>query len=740
MESTESQATTFTLDKYWQILKRRWIPGLRVFIPVFCLSVLVSFLKKPVYETEGKISFQRTNTISSLTGVGTEIGKLETVAQDQKTNPLNTESEILRSFPLVQQTISKLNLKDNKGVTLRTEAFLKNLSVKDIKGADVLQVSYRDENPKIAAEVVNAVINTYLEHNVSSRRKEAAAARVFLEKQLPTAELIVRKAEAELAEFKDKNKIVSLQEEATKSLELIQDWQRQLGDAQSQIANLSAQSEEIRQQLSQNPQQAVAMASISQSSGVQDILKEIQQLESQIAARRTVLRDRHPEIINLQEKLKTLNEILQRRVQRIVGVNLPQANSNLQAGALQQQLAGELVRLESTRKGLISQVATLSNLQATHKQRLNTIPRLEQQQRQLERKVQASQSTYLVLLQKLQESRLAESQKLGNASLVSEAQVPDKPISSPMVSYLSAGLLAALAALGTMYILEIRDKSIKTVDEAKDLLGFTLLGVIPAFSKSKNYVSSNEEAELSTSRLIVRDIPRSPISEAYRMLRANLKFMSADKELKVIVITSSIPGEGKSTVATNLALAMAQMERRVLLVDGDLHRPVQHQIWNLTNSQGLSNLIVGQAETRTVAKKVMDNLDVLTAGVIPPSPASLLDSKRMAALIKNFAINYDFVIIDTPSLNVAADAATLGQMADGVLFIVRPGVVDSVHATAACEILEKSGQNVLGQVVNAVITQNESHSYYYFTDESKSQEHPVATTRKREPVGFDDWR
>ncbi|OUL27229.1 polysaccharide biosynthesis tyrosine autokinase [Nostoc sp. 106C] len=729
----ESHTAYLTFDKYWQILKRRWIRSLGVFIPVFLLSLLASSLKKPSYEAEGKLLFQRTNTISSLTGVGAEIGKLEAVAQDQKTNPLNTEAEIIRSVPLVQETITRLVLKNDKGMVLKSKEFLEQLTVKEIKGTDILQVSYRDRYPEKSAKVVNTVMNAYLEHNVSSRRKEAAAARQFLQKELPNAELIVRKAEAELAKFKDKNRVVSLQEEATKAVEVITDLQKQLGESQSQIANVNAQAEDIRKQLRMNSQQAVATTSLSQSSGVQDILKEIQQVESQLAARRTILQNSHPEIINLETRLDSLKRILQQRIKQVVGTTQPQVNGNLQIGALQQQLTTELIRLESTRLGLIGQVAALSNLQAAYKQRLNTLPRLEQQQRQLERKVQASQSTYLLMLQKLQESQIAENQNVGNASLISEAQVPDQPISSPMVSYLSAGLLAILAAVATMYILEVRDKSIKTVDEAKDLLGLTLLGVIPSFGKSKKYTRGNEELELYSSRLIVRDTPRSPISEAYRMLRANLKFMSADKELKVIVITSSVPGEGKSTVAANLALAMAQMERKVLLVDADLHRPVQHKIWDLTNTQGLSNVIVGQAEIKTAINKVMDsmdNLDVLTAGVVPPSPASLLDSKRMASLMQSFAVNYDFVIIDAPSLNVAADAATLGQMADGVLFVVRPGVVDSVHAAIACDILEKSGQNVLGQVVNAVIPQNESHSYYYFTKESDFQEYSVATTRK----------
>ncbi|QLE40900.1 polysaccharide biosynthesis tyrosine autokinase [Nostoc sp. C052] len=699
----ESETSSLTFDKYWQILKRRWRPSLAVFIPTFLFFVLISSLKKPAYEAEGKLLFQRTNTISSLTGVGEGIGKLETVTQDQKTNPLNTEAEIIKSEPLVQKTIDRLVLTNDQREALKPKEFLKKLTVKDIKGSDILSVSYKDRDPKKSANVVNTVMNIYLEYNVSSRRKEAAAARKFLQKELPNAELIVRKAEGELAKFQDKNKVVSLQEETTKSLDLITDLQRQSSQVQSQIANVNAQSQDIRKQLNMDSKQALAQTSLSQSSGLQDILKEVQQLESQLATRRTILRESHPEIITLKNKLEALKKIIQQRTTDVLGANKAQFNGNFQIGALEQQLTANLIGLESTRMGLVSQAATLSKLQAVYKERLKTLPRLEQQQRQLERKVQASQSTYSLLLQKLQESQIAENQNVGNASLIAEAQIPDQPISSNMLSYLSSGLLAVIAALATIYILEVRDKSIKTVDEAKELIGLTLLGVIPAFSKPQKSDFKDKKRDLSTSKSVVKDTSHSPISEAYRMLRTNLKFKRGDKELKVIVVTSSVPREGKSTVAANLAIVMAQMEHQVLLIDGDFHHPVQHQIWELTNNQGLSNLILEETQISTVVKMVMNNLYVLTTGAVPPSPASLLDSKRMASLIQSFANNYDFVIIDAPSLNIAADAATLGQMTDGVLLVVRPGVVDSAQAAVACEILEKSGQNVLGQVVNAVV-------------------------------------
>jgi capsular exopolysaccharide synthesis family protein len=215
----------------------------------------------------------------------------------------------------------------------------------------------------------------------------------------------------------------------------------------------------------------------------------------------------------------------------------------------------------------------------------------------------------------------------------------------------------------------------------------------------------------------VRDAPRSIVSGSYRMLQANLKFLSLDEKLKSIVITSSVPREGKSTVAANLAATMAALGRRTLLIDADLHHPSQHHIWHLTNVGGLSNMVVEQTRGRDAIVPVLENLDVLTCGVIPPNPLALLDSKRMASLIETFEQQYDFVIVDAPPLIVAAEALTLGKIVDGLLLVARPGVVDHANATTAKELLEQSSQNVLGMVINGAVLENEVYESYYDHDE-----------------------
>ncbi|HEY9813256.1 MAG TPA: CpsD/CapB family tyrosine-protein kinase, partial [Candidatus Sericytochromatia bacterium] len=176
---------------------------------------------------------------------------------------------------------------------------------------------------------------------------------------------------------------------------------------------------------------------------------------------------------------------------------------------------------------------------------------------------------------------------------------------------------------------------------------------------------------------------------------------------------SSVPKEGKSTVSANLAMAIAQLGRQVLLIDADLHHPQQHHVWALTNEVGLSEVIVSQAELKKAVIRVMPNLDVLPSGVIPPNSLALLDSKRMNSLIKDFSKTYDFIIVDTPPLLLVADALTLGKISDGILLVSRPGVIDKVSASAAKELLGQSNQNVLGLVVNGVRLENEPDSYFH---------------------------
>lgn len=726
MDSREALDIDF--GHIWLILKRRWLPAGAVFGSAVALSFLMAILQKPVYKAEGKLLFKIDHT-TSLTGVGKELSEVKPPLTD-KSNLLQTESEVIRSVPLVRETARSLNLKDERGAPIDAEQIVKTrLTVKSLPGADVLLISYQGRAPEETAAVVNKLMSLYIENNIQVNRTQVAAAREFISQQLPKAEAIVRQAERALREFKEKNRVVALEEEAKSAVEVIAGLENQITRTQAQLADTTARSAELRNKVGQDSQEALAVSSLNQSAGVREVLQELQKVEAQLAVDMTRFQEAHPAIAELKDKRAALKAVLQERVAESLGSRKPVSEGDLQIGETKENLAEDLVKSEVERGGLAGQVERLSQTLASYKERVNILPKLEQDQRQLQRKLDAAQSTYEMLLKKLEEVRLAETQNIGNARILEPASVPEKPLLGKKAILLALGsLLGVLLSTATVVILEIRDTSIKSLKEVKDVFGYTLLVTIPSFGKKA--LTRGKEKEWPVPNIPVIDTPQSPISEAYRMLQANLKFLSSDKPLKVIVVTSSVAKEGKSTVSANLAAAVAQLGRRVLLVDADMRHPLQHHIWELINAVGLSNAIVGQADFKTAATEVMPNLDVLTAGVVPPNPLALLDSKRMASLIEYFSENYDFVIVDAPPLVLAADALTLGKMADGVLLVVRPEVVDYNSAAAAKEYLQRSGQNVLGLVANALIVENESDSYFYYGTEYAAQKVSAAPVGK----------
>jgi capsular exopolysaccharide synthesis family protein len=716
MEST-GYSEQLDFQKYWLVLRRRWFPATAVFGSVVGLAALAALLQKPVYEAEGKLLFKPDRS-SSLTGLKNDIGEIVRIGE--KSDPLSTEAEILRSIPILQKTVNALDLRDTQGEPLdpRTILKLKKLKVNPITGTDVLLISYKDTDPKRAAAVVNKIVEIYVQDNILNNQAKATAARTFINNQLPTVEANVRQADAALRKFKEENRVVALQEEARTAVEIVSDLDKQIAQAQARLAEATAQSEAFRNQLGLNREEAVAVTSLSQSPGVQEVLTELQKVQTQLAAERRRFLDTAPMVATLNRKEAELNALLQERVDQSLGSQQNVPVKNLQIGKLKQDLTANFVQSEVQRSGLASQLNDLYKTRATYKNRSNTLPQLEQNQRELERRIQASQTTYETLLNKLQEAQVAENQTVGNARIISTAQVPNKKAGPNKKKYLAAGgLVGILLGIVTAFWLDLTDKSVKTLKEARELFGSTLLGIIPVFGKSGKARPPAGDFERIVPRIVARDMPRSVIAQAYQMLQANLKFLSSDKQLKAIVVTSSVFKEGKSEVSANLAAAMAQVGRRVLLLDADMRHPSQHHLWELTNSVGLSNILVGEAEFNKAVQQVLPGLDVLTSGVIPPNPVALLDSKRMASLMDSFSKNYDFVIVDTPPLAGIADAAILGKMADGILLVVRPGVVDSASAKAAKEFLARSGQNVLGLVANGVIIKNEPDSYFYYTKE-----------------------
>ncbi|MBW4633628.1 MAG: polysaccharide biosynthesis tyrosine autokinase [Iphinoe sp. HA4291-MV1] len=717
-------------QKYLLVLQRRWVPAVGIFGVVVTLASLSALSLKPTYKAQGSLLI-KTNRTSSLTGLGEAIGRLETLTVNS--NPSDTQAKIVVSVPIIQETITELELKDDKGKLFTIEELTKKLQIKSANGTEVLEVSYTDDNPELAAKILNKVMQAYIRNNIEANREEAVSARKFIQIQLPATEVSVKEAESALRKFKESNKIIALQEEATATVQAISKLDEQIYQAQAQLEDITAQSQKLQNQAAIDSQQAVTNSSLGQAPGIQQVLTQFQEAQSQLAVERTRLLPEHPIIINLEEKVAVLKSLLKERMKQVVGSNQQISPGNLQNGSLRQRLLENYAGIEAGRVGLVKRIAKLSNERDVYKERANILPQLEQNQRELERKLKAAQTTYETLLTRLQEIQVAENQNIGNARVISPALVPDKPSGSQKKLILAGGgILGIFLGVTAAFTLDLIDRSLKSVKEAKELFQYTLLGVIPSIASQRN----KQEVEQRIPRVIGRDIPHFPMGDAYQMLQANLKFLSSDKQVQTIVVTSSVAKEGKSEVAANLAVSMALVGHRVLLVDADMRHPVQHHIWNLTNAVGLGHIIVNLDAFDAALQEVTPNLHVIPAGIVPPNPVALLDSKCMEALVATFPEEYDFVIFDTPPLAGTADAAVLGKLADGILLVVRPGVVDSASANAAKEFLTQTGQKVLGMVINGVNVKSEPDSYFYYTKEaveldSVSQNSVVTSIRNR---------
>jgi polysaccharide biosynthesis transport protein len=725
------------------ILRKHWLIAAATFTGIAGVFMLTAALQAPRYIAAGTLQFQQaTAAKAKLQGSKSSSGLPN--LDNHATQALETEIEILRSTPITQSVITKLRLKDPQGLALGYREFSRNLTVKPSKSSNLLDVMYRDSDPGRASAVVNLLMATYLQVKAQSQQTQAITIQKNLGQQLPKVERRLQQAESALSQFKGLNRIIALKDEATAAVAVLSNLQQRAAELQAQVLNLETQSIVIQRYLKMNSQQAMLSNVLDQSVDVQAALKNLQQQEAQLAIAQIQFATEHPAVVQLQRKTATLQQILQMRVAQTLNDPKFRSVSPSLASTVQQQLTSDLIRLEANRLGLTSQVQGLKDAQAIYQQRVAVMPQLEQQQRRLERDLNTTQATYAFLQTQLRELQATSSQGLSSVQILATALVPDRPVATNIWFYGITGIVAGSACAGLAVTVRAAfNRSVQTVREAEALFQVPVLGVIPVLRDPSQRQPSRQTIGELIPTIALRDLPTSGASEAFRMLQANLEFINSESRPRVIVVTSSVAEEGKSTVAANLAVAIAQSGRKVLLVDANLRWPFQHRIWRLPNTFGLSDVLAKQMDPRKAARKVMVTLDVMTAGAATSTRVALLNSQRMLVLIEHFAAVYDHVIFDMPALSAAADASTVGRLADGILLVVMPGIVDADNAAFPKEILAQAGHRVLGMVVNNVTNQQDAKQYTFTTplETRQMQPHPkpnpsppaVLLIRKSEP-------
>jgi uncharacterized protein involved in exopolysaccharide biosynthesis len=458
------ESVDIDLTQYFKVLQRHWLPATSIFVATIALSALATTRLKPSYEAVGKLLFKSPafNVVGSslLPNSQEGTGELKPLVSTQ--NPISTQMEVLSSPLILQRTINKLQLKDSKGNPLEVEALEKSLKLQIVGGADVLKITYKSGESEEAAAVVNTIIDTYLENDILVNRGEARAIRQLMAKQIPANKIAVDGAEEAIRLFKQKNNVVNLAEETKSAVATIGSLDTQINSVHADLDQLTAQTNKLRQQVSLNPQDAIVASEVSQSTEVKATLAEIQEIDRQLTIKRSKFEDSNPAIIDLEAKKANFKNLLQQQVAQVGGGKNQSQRGVIQIGELRQSLITNFLQSDVQRLGLLQKLSSLQNSRAVYEQRVRILPQLEQQQRELERRLEVPRNTYQTLLKKVQELQVAEDDSKSTARVINKASIPKEPMPSMQYLLLLLGaLLGAFLATSLVVLLEIRFNSEK---------------------------------------------------------------------------------------------------------------------------------------------------------------------------------------------------------------------------------------------------------------------------------------
>jgi len=585
--------------------------------------------------------------------------------------------------------------------------------------AAIITVRYQSTDTQNVRLVPNTLGDLYMARGQRERKTEATSTVAFLEDQIDTLSLQLRRAETDLTDFREEAQAVSIYAEA---------------DAQvAEMARL----------------QGVRSATEAEREALQTLVDEIdQEVESldplqpspytRLIFFPTLFRNQASSALlgNLNEAVSARSQLLQRRTLEDPDV----MNLTLRIQDVETQLRSTAT---TYLQGLENQVAGYDRTLEQVGIDLERIPSEQIQQERLTREKTVLDEIYTLLQTRLQEARILEAVQDATVRIVDPAILPADPIKPRAALNLLLGLIVGgMLGVGIAFTREYMDETVHTREDIQNSTGGApILGMIPRIRQATiNGKGNNGQiggAGQLGERLVAGRDPRNPVSEAYRSLRTNLTFSNPDRPPKIIVFTSPLPQDGKSTTAANLAITLAQQGIRTLLVDADLRRGVLNGVFGVEREPGLTNVLAGSAgipeSIQPIDLQESGKLDFMPAGPYPPNPAEVLGSQRMRSLLEALEERYDLVLIDSAPLTVVTDAAVLGTKVDGVVLVARANVTPKGALRYAAEQLNSVRAPLLGAVLNDVDFRRDSryysaygnygyyHQYYYGDDGSKKR-------------------
>jgi succinoglycan biosynthesis transport protein ExoP len=710
-----AEGVDVTLLDYVRVFyKRRWTAITTMLVVIISVAAY-TFAAVPIYQARARLLIEAENP--------NVVAFKEVIEQDQtRQDYYQTQYNILQSRALARRTLDELKLwnrspfggvhatpfslrtglfvvvsaiahagASGKGASLAapdadetaaqsraTDEFLSNLTVTPVRNSRLVDVKYELSDPTLATHIVNTLVKNYIDQSLEHRFTASKEAGDWLELRLAEQRKQVGEAEAKLQVYREQNDGISLQERSNIVVQKL----TELNAAVTQAKTSRLQKEASYQQLESllaTPSAVDTFPAILSNTFFQQQKSELAQLQTQYAQSGEKLGLNHPDMVKLRSAIQMSQAKLDTEIAKIVH-------------GLKNEYQAALATEQSLTASLNAQKAAA---QAMNRKAIDASV--------LERDVQSSRQVYDGLLQRAKETGVSGELKTSNIRVVDQAERPLTPVSpQPWFNLILASLGGGLLACGLVCLFECLDNRIKSPDEIRTYLGLSELGMLPKI---------HHHGTPPTFPLVNNGVPPN-FSEAFRAIRTNVLFSSPQEHTRSLVVTSTGAREGKSMVASNLAISFAQIGKRVLLIDADMRKPKAHEIFEIDQEPGLSNLLVGHTKaSEAVRKTSVAGLWVLPAGRLPPNPAELVGSQSFKNFVLSLNGHFDWVVIDSPPVMAVTDASLIAHTTSVVLFVISAELTSRHAARRALDQLAHAEAKFAGAVLNNVDL--ERHPYYY---------------------------
>lgn len=556
-----------------------------------------------------------------------------------------------------------------------------NLEVSPIRNTRLIRLKLNSTHLEAAQGLLSSVITAYQDRKIKQKTQMASKALEFIDQQLDAVDKQLQKAVGQLKQFKEDNKLVSLSE----SVKVAVDQLAELENSQQELKIIIQQSRflltALEGQHTIDKESLYALGNTMNQELLISLARDLSQLQAQRASLRSRFTEFHPNIQALDKKISRLKGKIRAEVESLV------ASLDTQQKALAQEIKGAEKRLER-------------------------LPEAEKRLAGLTRQAKVYQDTYSFMLEKRGELQVTRASQIGDIWVVEPAYANPIHIKPRvMLNLVLAVIVGLVLGIGMAFFLDYLDDSVKNAEDIHALVQLPILGTIGHQHFNKNKHPSSD------GRFLISNESKSQLAESFRTFRTNLLFTSVDQPRRLMIFTSPLPESGKTTCAANMAVALANMGKKVLLVDTDLRKPVLHRIFRCRRSPGLVNVLVEEDWKKMLSEAIQDthvkNLNLLVCGNRPPNPNEMLGSEKMGQLIDSLAKHYEFVLFDSPPILTVSDALVLSQRLDGAVLVVRGGRTSRTSLKNVVEIFSKAQTEIMGIVLNDIDFRRERYYYGY---------------------------